>query len=377
MLARKLQQSQSRPTSAVDEVLSELRVHTPQAPIVEALPFYYQQLFLGSGELDPALWIARDEAKQAAKRAIEAFRQGFTGALIVTGERSSGKSSLSLSIAKEHARPGRVHGVHPPAGGSVDIALFDKTLQLALGEQGRASDAIAALPVGSALVFDDLEMWWERRAGGTSVLERLLALIEEHGDRVLFILNLNLHAFRFIDKLLAISDRALAVVECGPMDASALRDAILGRHASTGLTFELEGRSEDALGDWRRAKLFSRYFGYARGSIGIALRAWMANIQAFEADLLRIQTPRDFNSEVFYRLKPDSIALIIALILHREVTLGRLKRIIGPKAHGLEVSVGTLRRMGLVREDRQGRLSLDPCAQHMLVEHLNRRGMLS
>jgi amino acid transporter len=377
LLARKLQGRESRPTSAVDEILSTIRAHVPNTATVEALPFYYQQLFLGSGGLDPTLWIEREEAVAAAKRAVEAFRQGFAGALVVTGERSGGKSSLSTVIATEHARGGRVHHIYAPAGGTVDLEVFDRTMQVALRQQGTSNEGIAALPAGTALVLHDIEMWWERRPGGTLVLERLLQLIEDHGARVLFILNLNIHAFRFIDRLLPLSDRALAVLECGPLDASELRDAIIGRHTSTGLRFQLDGRDEQALGDWRRARLFSRYFDYARGSIGIALRAWMVHIQAFDDDVLVLEGPKDFDHEVFYRLRPPWIALVIELILHREVTLTRLRRLVGIDPQTADSTVRTLQRMGLVTVDRQQVVCLDPTAQHMLVEHLRQRGMLS
>jgi amino acid transporter len=377
LLARKLQDHGSRPTSTVDEILSTIRAHVPNTATVEALPFYYQQLFLGSGGLDPALWIEREEVGAAAKRAVEAFRQGFAGALVVTGERSGGKSSLSTVIATEHARGGRVHHIYAPAGGTVDLEVFDRTMQVALRQQGTSDEGIAALPAGTALVLHDIEMWWERRPGGTLVLERLLQLIEDHGDRILFILNLNIHAFRFINRLLPLSDRALAVLECGPLDASDLRDAIIGRHTSTGLRFQLDGRDEHALGDWRRARLFSRYFDYARGSIGIALRAWMVQIQAFEDDVLVLQSPQAFDLEVFYRLRPPWIALVIELILHREVTSTRLRRLVGIDPQTADSTVRTLQRMGLVTVDRQQIVCLDPTAQHMLVEHLRQRGMLS
>jgi hypothetical protein len=295
----------------------------------------------------------------------------------VTGERSGGKSSLSTVIATEHARGGRVHHIYAPAGGTVDLEVFDRTMQVALRQQGTSDEGIAALPAGTALVLHDIEMWWERRPGGTLVLERLLQLIEDHGDRILFILNLNIHAFRFINRLLPLSDRALAVLECGPLDASDLRDAIIGRHTSTGLRFQLDGRDEHALGDWRRARLFSRYFDYARGSIGIALRAWMVQIQAFEDDVLVLQSPQAFDLEVFYRLRPPWIALVIELILHREVTLTRLRRLVGIDPQTADSTVRTLQRMGLVTVDRQQIVCLDPTAQHMLVEHLKQRGMLS
>jgi len=377
LLARKLKAHESRPTSAVDEILSTVRAHVPNTATVEALPFYYQQLFLGSGELDPALWTEREEVIETTKRAVEAFRQGFAGALVVTGERSAGKSSLSTVIAAEHARGGRTHHVYPPAGGTVDIEVFQRTMQVALRQQGPLDEGIAALPAGTAVILHDIEMWWERRPGGTAVLSRLLQLIENHGDRVLFILNLNIHAFRFIDRLLPLSDRALAVLECGPLDASQLRDAIIGRHTSTGLKFQLDGREEHALGDWRRARLFSRYFDYARGSIGVALRAWMVHIQAFKDDTLLIESPENFDHEVFYRLRAPWVALVIELILHREVTMARLKRLVGVDAISTDSTIRTLQRMGLVVVDKQQIVRLDPTAQHMLVEHLRHRGMLS
>jgi hypothetical protein len=258
----------------------------------------------------------------------------------------------------------------------VDPEVFERTLQAGLRQQGSAEEVLDGLPPGAAVVLHDVEMWWERRAGGAVVLAELLQLIEAHSHRVLFIVNLNVHAFRFIDHLVPLSDRALAVVECGPLDASSLKDVITRRHASTGLRFELDGRDEENVGDWRLARLFSRYFDYARGSVGIALRAWMVHVEAFTDDRLVIRSPRSFDQEVFFRLRVPWIALIVELILHREVTMARLERFSGLEPTAVASTVRTLQRMGLVVVDRHATVSLEPTAQHLVVAHLRSRGML-
>ena len=243
-------------------------------------------------------------------------------------------------------------------------------------EQGPLDEVLAGLPGGVAVILHDVEMWWSRRPGGTVVIDRLLSLIEAHGDRIFFVLNLNVHAFRFIDRIVPLSDRALAVLECGPLDASALKEVITRRHASTGLRFELDGRLESTLGDWRQARLFSRYFDYAQGSVGVALRAWMVHIERFHQDRLMIRRPENFDHEVFFRLRVEWIALIVELILHREVTLTRLQTLSGLDPSTVASTVRTLQRMGLVLVDRHETVSLDPTAQHMVIQHLRSRGMV-
>ena len=376
LFARGLAQRRARPGAVIDNVLALIERSRPQREMLESLPFYYRQLFLGKSRVNEAFWVGRERELTEAGRAVERYRRGHHGALVVVGERGSGKSSLCQLVATQQFDPAHVHDVHPAPGGTTEVAQLDDALREALGGLSSVEEALQTTPEGTVLILHDIELWWGRERGGAASLERLMSLIDRYSDRCFFVLNLRTRPFRFLDRLTRLSDRALAVIECGPLDAEALKDIVMLRHRSTGLAFTLDGRPEATLRDWRLARLFSAHFDSSRGMVGVALASWIAGIDRVEGNTVTIRSPSHWPLEAFEGLRVSWLAIVLQLILHRQLTRDRLSRISQlPEAEIME-DLAALVRMGLITEDRRGVLELDPLAEHLLVAHLDRRGQL-
>ncbi len=376
LFARGLAQRAARSGTVVDQVLELVDAGRPQQEILESLPFYYRQLFLGKSRVNEAFWVGRERERAEAGRAVERYRGGHLGALMVVGERGSGKSSLCQLVANDHFDANLVHDVHPPAGGSTDAARLDDALRGALGGLSSVEEALQTAPDGTVLILHDLELWWGRQPGGSALLERLMHLIDRHSDRCFFILNMGLRPFRFLDRLIRLSDRALAVVECGSLDAETLKDIVMIRHRSTGLAFELAGRPESTLRDWRIARLFSAHFDNSAGMVGVALTAWIAGVTAVGPTTLTIEAPTQPSLEPLEGLRVSWVAVLVQLVLHRQLTRERLLSVSQlPEAELLE-ELAALLRMGLVTEDRRGVIELDLVVEHLLIAHFEESGVL-
>ena len=364
--------------SVVDGVLGLVSSVTPRPAILQELPFYYHQLFLGKSAVNEAFWVGREAQLQQAARAVERFRGGHPGALIVTGAPRSGKASFCQFVAGRHFDAGHVFQVYPMAGGSVDTDAFAERFGAAVGFHGDWPEIFQTLPEPCAVVLHGVERWWQRSYDGTAVLDLICDLVDRYSDRCLFVLHLSTHAFELIDRLLRLSDRALAVVECGPVDAKALRDIVMLRHRSTGLRYELHGRAEEDLAAWRLASVFTRHFAFGKGRVGTTLQAWVSHIDGVENDTLAIRLPSRPNTDVLYKLRMRWVALLCQLVLHREVTFERLLRITGLSEPELRADLDPLRRMGLVTESAvHGSLQLNHWVEHLVVDHLIERGILT
>ena len=70
------------------------------------------------------------------------------------------------------------------------------------------------------------------------------------------------------------------------------------------------------------------------------------------------------------------VALILQLVLHKQVTFARLSRITGLSEKNLRHNLDTLIRMGIVSETRQGIIEINRYVHHMVVSRLVERGML-
>jgi len=361
----------------VEQVLRFVGSNTPRPEVLEALPFHYQQLFLGKTRISADFWIGRDEEMAVARRAIENARLGSRGALIVTGERNSGKSALCRSIANHHFAKDRIQHVLPPPGGSCDPAAFLQALQVALGSPGSESLLFSTLPEGSVLVLHDMELWFQRSEGGLRVLELIRGLIEEHGARCFFILNIGIRALRFIRRLLPLGDQALAILQCGPLAAEDLKEIIMLRHRSTGLGFSYDGHAEQRLPAWRLARLFNRIFDYASGALGVAMQSWIASIQGVEGKQLELVAPVISRGDILHELPMEWIGLLLELVIHKQVSFARFQELTALDPEELRHQLNTLTRMRLVTEDKQGVLEINRYVDHLVTAHLRERGLLA
>lgn len=367
-----------RPTETVVERVRALVASAePSQQVLQTLPFYYQQPFLGRTRISADFWVGRNAELALAAAAVERHRSGVLGTLLVTGERGAGKTAFCRYAGNRLMGRGSVVHLFPPRGGSPDPDALRQRLEEETGRKGTADEILAGLPDGGALVFHDLELWWERSDRGFATLDALRALHQAHGRRILFVYNVGLHALRFVEHLAPrLADEALAVVECGPVDAAALKEVVMLRHRSTGLRFDLRGSGEEGLPEWRLARLFGRHFSYSGGLIGVTLQAWAAQVTGVDDGVVSIGVPRRPSLDALHELRVEWVALLVELVLHGQLTAARLERVTGVKAASLRREVEALLRMGLVVESAGGVLEVNRFVDHLVTEHLLERGVI-
>jgi hypothetical protein len=347
------------------------------------LPFYYRQLFFGQSGINETFWVGRKAQIAKAKVAAQEFDAQNGGSILVVGDRLSGKSALLQKLGTELFDRRKIFRVHAPPGGSVELRTFERSLKKALGATttdtaDRGIQAtIGALPSGSVIMIDDLNLWWERSNQGMVVLDEIARAIHTHGSRVLFVLSLETQAFRLINRLLPLSDSALAVLECTPLPAEALKSIVTLRHGSTGLKFRLGGKGEEAIGDLALARLFSNHFDHTSGSVGATLRAWISSIRKVKGDVLDIGPPIRRDWEALDALKDSWVAVLLQLTLHKQMSIERLRRVSGVSVGELKDDLEALTRMGLVRETQRRILEIEPAVLPVISERFSRKGIFA
>jgi amino acid transporter len=358
LAARGLERRAERSASAaLPRLLTAVR---PDPAVLEALPYHYRQLFLGKPMYSRDFWVGWSQEKELAAAAVASHRRGLGAGVAIVGEPYSGKSALARYIAEEHFPRDRVFTVSPPPERSTDPEVFRERLREGLGlATPDAADPLSALPE-AVVILDDADLWWERSTEGYDVIRDILRLIRQHGDRILFLLVADVHAFRFIEGVEELDAEFLAVIECAPFSAREIGDVIDLRHTSTGLVFEYDGRLEDDLSAWRRARLFNRIFDYSGGGIGAALQAWIAHIRRIDGERLVIEAPRRPELDALDDLRPTQLLILVQVILHRALDQDRLSRLCPLDAALLEREVGALLRNGVLYEPRPGVVAVDP-----------------
>jgi len=370
LLARRLGLSGGRAADDITRLRNFVDSVLPSQPVLDQIPSYYKQLFLGKPTVLPGgRSSGRGPELAAADELLTRHGEGAAGGLAVIGPPRAGQTTLARMIARRAFDRGNVFQVHPPAGGSNDPDVLRHRLSVSLGREGanQVDRAMRSLPPDSVFIMHDLELWWERAEGGGAVVEALVDLIGSYGRQYLFILSGVDRTFNFIDQLYGLQEHLLGVIGCRAFDAEDLKEAILTRHESTGLIYTLDGLKETELSEWAVAKLFTAFFRYTSGNVGDALHAWISHVDAVSGTTITLRRPEMPDSEALDGLRPIQTALAVQWILHRQLTGPRLERITPLSPQELHAEVGSLLRTGLLVERGGGVLELNPFIEPHLI----------
>ncbi len=376
LLARRLHEVQQEGPADVGGTLDLAEKLSPPPRVLSSLPLYYRQLFTGNQPIGEEYWVGRRDELKRATTVVHRHQRGYTGGVLVVGGPETGKTALCRRIVATHVDARRVHRIIPPEGGTADLDVFRASLLESLGGHGDPRHVLAALPRDSAILLPDLELWWERHPEGYEVIDEILWLIDEFSGHCLFVAHMNTHAYRFLARVRPLSRAFLDTIACEPFDAEQLQEAILVRHRSTGLRFELDGKQEDQLSDFTIARFFSALFEQTAGSIGGALRTWVACIEEVDGERLRLRRPDRPSLSALDRLSDEDRVWLRQVVLHKRLTpqrLARLFRMDEITAHRRAIQ---LQRMGLLVESSSGAVALHPYLYPFIIQHLDEREML-
>jgi len=344
--------------------------------VLEKLPAYYRQLFLGKQSIGDDFWVDRPVEMEKAKKAIRWYNQGRIGAVMVTGEPLSGKTALCQTMTRRLCAKQKVYQVFAPDTGSIEPKDLRSALQKETGLSGDFPSIFGGIQPGSVIILHDLELWWERSANGFAVVNTVMDLVNSYGRQCLFIINANAHSFRCLNAIQPIHDNFLATIECLPMDAEQIQAAVLVRHRSSDFSFELSGVSEEMLSEFAMAKFFSHVTDASGGNIGVALRRWISSVHKVREHTLMIGKREIPTENIFHEMDEGWDVYLLQLIVHKYLTLDRLSRIFHRSAQELRQSILLLERAGIVVEDDQGVMEINPSLRPLLINYYLERGQL-
>ncbi len=374
--ASRFEKSQTGKLSNRD-ILSFIEAITPHQAVMNELPYYYATLFSGLSGTSDDFWVGMSDQVREGNQAINRFKMGVSGALIITGERSSGKSSLSKYLARKHFRPEQTHMVKAPKSCTASTDLFRESLAKALKVQNHnLEDALSALPSGKVIVIHDLELWWERKPGGLQVIELLKDLIDRYGHKYLFIINANEHALKVIEKACGIMSYTIAALVCKPFDARELRDFIMLRHNAGGLKFVFGKKAEDSMTALDFARVFNRFFDQSYGNPGLMISLWLASIKKITGKTLVMEPVQLPSLSVFDLLEQEQLFYLLQFVMHRRLSVESLAGVLQFPEEIVRDQVKGLVRSGIIIEKFEGVYAIHPALDLYLLEKLKSKNLL-
>jgi hypothetical protein len=374
--AQKLQREESEGLFPVSQLHRLNESVSVKDSILARIPPYYQHLFLRKNNFFLDFWQGKPYEIEEALKTISRHEKGFNGALMIRGEHNSGKSFFANYISQSFLASRQVYPLQAPFAGSVSEKDFITALQKATDKNDDTESIIKSLPEKSVLLIEDLELWWEKTQDGTRVIKLLCDLIKNYGDRIFFIITVNLHAFNSLNRIEPISPYLLNTIDCNPFNAEEIKNVIMQRHKSGNINFRLGDKKENEMRTWDFARLFNIYYNYSRGNIGLCLQTWMACISDFKDETLMIQAPKRPDTMVLDKLDAETLVFMVQFILHKRLSIEKIERILLITADEAKEKIMLLKRAALVTEPNPGVFIINPNIHPFIREKLLERELL-
>ncbi len=360
----------------VGQLLSLVMSIIPNKKAYHFVPVFYRTLFSSQSKINDEFWVPRDKEYEQIKWALNRHKEGFGGAVLITGEHGSGRTTLSRYATSHLFKKENIIWINSPMAGSVEV----NDLLWALNQSGSGFDSCEGvldnLPFESVVVINDFELWWERSLDGYRVIEKIMELIHNYQHKVFFIINCNVYFFHLVQQILPLQDYFTTIIDCGALNAIQLQQMILNRHKSSGLSLWYKSKSEEALSQLDLAILFNAYFNVSKGNPGVAINMWKANIIKADSSNLTIQKPEVPTMDLLDNIDPDWLVIIALFIQHKIISLEKLSRIAGMPPEEALGLMNKLLNAGLVTQKETNTFALGRNIEPYLTKLCLDRGII-
>jgi hypothetical protein len=294
------------------------------------LPLIYDHLFRPEPVEERRFLVGRDEEIQALEEARDFWKAGRFAAVMVDGERGSGKTSL-LNCAV--AGPFRDETV-------VRVSITERLLTARAVHEflARALDVdvegvLTALRESRrVMIIEEAERTYLRRVDGMEAIRELLSIVAGTTGPNLWVLSLTSEGFRFLDRALSLSTGFSHLLHASAVTAAELQDAILQRHNLSGLRLEFTappGRGR--IVEWLKMQtaraerpdeaFFADLHETSGGVFRSAFTTWRRHIDRVDGGVLHVRyLDSPDHSRLTRALSRDDLFLLQMLLQHGSLT---------------------------------------------------------
>jgi hypothetical protein len=326
--------------------------------------------------INDEFWVPREIEIGRIKEGLQKHKRGFGGAILIHGVNGAGKTAISRYAVDHLFEKKNILWIDPPIGGSTDLGVFYKKIQDLIGSQDDILDIFNNMTYETAVVINDMELWWERRVGGDEVLNKIIELIQIYSSKVLFIVNCNTYSFNIIKRLVPFEDNCQSIIECKPFNAKELQQLIISRHNSSGMIFSYKDSDEESLSHLSLSLLFNSYFNASNGIPGVALNTWKSSIVDSQDDTIYIKKPENPSYSILLDLQPDWLIILALFIQHKQLDIEKLLRISAYPIEELRIMVLNLKNAGLIVYKNENVMTLGRVSEPFIADTCLTKGII-
>lgn len=281
----------------------------------------YSNIFLTKGYMGKSFWVGRKIETERFKNIVDQWKLGFRGAVILTGQRFSGKSLFGEYVSTLHFPQKSIRlfpNVTLKAGGRVLETTYDL---------GAAIDFIQKYSVNdqSLIWIDDLENWSDPNIPLGQNLRALIKAIDNHGGRMFFMVSMGNWMAAHLDTTHDIQKVFQAEINLDRMSAEEIKEAILIRHGATHKILVNKNNEEPSPQEFQ--KMTNGIYRNTQGNIGDSLSRWSYAIHKMTEEKVVYESPTNYALPDF--LNPDVAIILTTLMMEKRTNEYRLRKLFG------------------------------------------------
>lgn len=363
--------SRFRKTVEIEESLSvsEKVVRYLQSRNWEMANTHYNSLFLTKGYIGESFWVGRQDELHHMERLIQDWRQGFRGAVALTGQRLSGKSLMGELVSNRYFQQ-RTIRLAPQSIITVQGRRMTTTYEL---EEALSFIRKHTLNTPYLIWIDDLELWRDQNTSLGKNVSALRRYIDDYGNHLFFLVSMGNSLRHQLERFFDIMRVFQAEINLDRMPLQDIREAIMIRHGATHK--ELLDDKERMVSPQQFQQMTARVHKAAQGNIGEALNIWAFSTHAIDDDRVKHELLNLY--ELPDVISPESALLLSSVVLAKKTNEYRLRKLFGPAFS--DKYRGVLQRLtsiGLLRREADGWLEITESAANDLGRILEKKKYL-
>ena len=369
LLARHLS-SDEQSLSVNERIVDQVIRVTPRPDILQKLPHYYVSLFNRRSSIGDNFWVSRPMEEHVMEKVYKRYRANGRGMILVLSEPNAGKSALSKHFALKKADLHTAYHIFPPEDGSTDILVFEEVLRKATGLQGDSELMFSMLPQNSMIILHDLELWWERsEPHGLEVIRHIKWMVEEFSNKCLFVVNTTPFSYSIINTAEPLDIHCAGIVRCLPFNSFELKQLILTRHNSSGLTLDFISDTEGLANQIKIARVFNKLFAYSNGNPGVAMNAWLTGIQHYSDKTITWKRPLHLDGSALREMPEVWGHFCFQLLIHNRMSIDKMERCLQMEREQIVEITGIMQRLQLITEYAASIYNLNSNMEVLLVNY--------
>ncbi|MDG1434119.1 MAG: hypothetical protein P8Q41_08925 [Saprospiraceae bacterium] len=281
----------------------------------------YSNIFLTKGYMGKSFWVGRKIELERFNNIVDQWKIGFRGAVILSGQRFSGKSLFGEYISTLHF-PQKSIRLLPNVTLKVGGRILETTYDL-----GAAIDFIQKYSVNdqSLIWIDDLENWSDPNIPLGQNVRALIKSIDNHGGRMFFMVSMANWMVAHLDKTHEIQKVFQADINLDKMSSAEIKEAILIRHGATHKILVNKNNEEPSPQEFQ--KMTDGIFRYTLGNIGESLSRWSFSIYKKSEEKVEFRASINYAFPDF--LNPDVAIILTTLMMEKRTNEYRLRKLFG------------------------------------------------